>query len=116
MPDIIQKRQTLEELIRYLAVFIDMLAKDSHSGYAGFFEPHLINARKLYCEGFTFEDLKELSYSLDGLFTKGFLDYSPSVFDKTAGYFKAIEGTEDYYNVFSKVSALALELRVIGSY
>lgn len=117
MVDIAQKKHLLEELIGSLSLLIDMpkMEPDLQNQYAPFFEPLLEKAQLLSADGFTFEDLKDLSYSLEGLMNRSFLDYSPSIFNKDTGRFSAINGTENYQEVLSEVSKLILELRVIST-
>lgn len=107
-----EKRTVLEELIANLSQLSDMLNLEPRpeQRYAHHVEPYLQEAKRLADEGFSFEELKEFSFALDSLFNRSFLDYVPG------GSLIVVPGTEEYPAVLSKVSTLALELRVLGSY
>jgi hypothetical protein len=118
MTDLLDKKSVLNELVHNLSLLIEMLKLEPgpNHRYAPFFEYYLEQARQLAEQEFTFEELKELSISLEGLFNPTFLDYSPAVFDPATGRFTPVKGTENYYEVQSKVSQLTLELRTLGVY
>lgn len=107
-----EKRAILEELIASLSQLFAMLNLEPRPDqrYAHHVEPYLQEAKRLASEGFCFEELKEFSFTFDALFNRSFLDYVPG------GPSIAVPGTEEYPAVLSKVTALALKLRILGSY
>jgi hypothetical protein len=117
MIDIGEKRRLLESLHVNLERLIEMLnlEVDPKRQFGALFEPQLEQIKDLLRSGFEFQDLKELSYSLEGLLHRNFMDYSPATFDTSTGRFSPIPGTEKYEEVLARVSALAFELRVVGS-
>lgn len=117
MVDFRQKEELLGNLIVNLQSMIKMLKlePDPKRRFAPLFEPQLERAQDLLRSGFGFEDIKALSYSIEGLLDRSFLDYSPATFDASAGRFSPVPGTEEYGEVVARVSALAFELRVVGS-
>jgi hypothetical protein len=116
MVNLSEKKELLQSLIENLERMIEMLQLETDPGkqFAPLFELPLGRARELFNNGFVFQDLKELSYSLEGLLHRSFLDYSPATFDSSTGRFSPIKGAEDYEEVAARVSALAFELRVVG--
>jgi hypothetical protein len=118
MVDLSDKKCVLNELVRNLLLLVEMLKLEPNPKHqhAPFFEYYLEQAQQIALQEFTFAELKALSVSLEGLFTKNFLDYSPAVFDAATGRFSPVKGTENYYAVVSRVTDLTLELRALGSY
>jgi hypothetical protein len=118
MVDLLDKKSVLKELEHNLSLLIEMLRLETSPNhqYAPFFEYYLEQARQLAEQEFTFEEVKELSISLEGLFNRNFLDYSPAVFDPANGRFTPVKGTENYLEILSKVTRLTLEMRTLGVY
>jgi hypothetical protein len=116
MIDLTEKQNVLDHLIADLHLLIKMLGlePDVNRQFAPLFEPVLERAQELRSNGFELEDLKELSYLLEGLLHRNFLDYAPATFDTSTGRFSPIPGTEEYAEVLARVSASTLELRMIG--
>jgi hypothetical protein len=112
-----EKKKLLVSLNASLELMIELLnlEVDPKKQFGRLFEPQLDRAKDLLRNGFEFQDLKELSYSIEGLLHRNFMDYSPATFDSSTGKFSPIPGTEEYGEVLVRVSALALELRVVGS-
>ncbi|HTY08216.1 MAG TPA: hypothetical protein VMF29_03550 [Candidatus Edwardsbacteria bacterium] len=117
MIDLEEKRRLLLALAAQLEVLIGMLElePDPRRRYDVHFRPLLERARQLAQRDFTFDELKQLSSALEGVMNRPFQDYSPGAFD-AEGRFQAAPGTEHYQETADRVAALALELRVIGTY
>jgi len=93
-----------------------MLRMDGGYRWIAKFESDLRMCSSLIADGFSNEDLAELSNSITYVFqgTGSFNDYAPSVYNEITGRYSAIPGTEEFEAVTSELFDLAVELRVSG--
>lgn len=110
------RKEQLACLVESLRRLVSMLRRDGACLWRGHFETQLADAEQLLANGFTQEQLSDLSGSICFVFSGmgSFSDYFPGRYDVTTGRYTSLPGTQDFEEVAHTVAEQALELRVIG--
>jgi hypothetical protein len=111
------RQKQLTRLTESLRRLVYILRLDNSCQWRKHFETQLAIAEQLLAEGFTQDQLAELSSSICFVFSGmgSFNDYFPGRYDAATGRYTPLPGSEDFEAVSQAVAEQAFELRVIGS-
>jgi hypothetical protein len=111
------RQKQLTCLTESLRRIVSILRLDDSCQWRGHFENQLAIAEQLVADGFTQDQLAELSSSICFVFSGmgSFNDYFPGKYDAATGCYTPLPGSEDFDAVSHAVAEQAFELRVIGN-
>ena len=111
-----ERHQQLETLAAHLDQLVAVLALDPMCDWRRHFEGGLSASRALLTQGFTQQQLNELSGSIMSVYggAGSFSDYAPVTQAHPGGPFALIPGMESVDTLSGRVYQSALALRVVG--